>query len=146
MDRADLEAWALEETEAAPACCPICDPQTETLPTEDGHLHLSKLASEILEYVLEAALIHLEVEQPPYRLTAGDIAACFGKTAGQISPALHRLRESGFLTVQGQSAVNSAILPKRVVLPTVSAMRTLDAFQGASESTIKSELAKLETV
>lgn len=110
----------------------------------DGQVHLSKLASEILEYILEAALIHLEIEQPPYRLTVGDIAACFGKTPGQVSPVLHRLLEAGFVILHGNRNTAAAIRPKQVVLPTVAAMRTLEAFQSECDSTIQAELAKLE--
>jgi hypothetical protein len=145
LDRNELETWASEETGQSPEHCSSCEPQNE-VPQNDGPVHLSKLASDILEYVLEAALIHLEVEQPPYRLTVSDIATCFAKTPSQISPILHRLMESGFLALKGQKAADGTIPPKRIVLPTVIAMRTLESFQSASDSTIEDELAKLEPV
>jgi hypothetical protein len=145
LDRTDLEAWAVEETGQPPGFCSSCEPQNEA-PPHDSPVHLPKLASDILEYVLEAALIHFEVEQPPYRLTVADIAACFGKTPGQISPALHRLLEDGFLAVHGHKALPAMIPPKRIVLPTVVAIRTLESFQSESDSTIADELAKLEPV
>ena len=144
LDRAELEAWAIDETGAPPGYCQSCQPQAEASLRESAS-HLSKTAGDMLEYILEAALIHLEVEQPPYRLTAGDIAACFGKTTGQISPALRQLVESGFLSVPGYDAITGAISPRRMVFPTVTAMRTLEAFQTASDATIETELAKLES-
>jgi hypothetical protein len=144
LDRAELETWVAEETGVAAGQCPACEPQVETPPNGDGHIHLSKLPSEILEYILEAALIHFEVEQPPYRLTVADIAACFGKTPGQISPALHRLLESGMVVVPGHKNTAATITPKRIVLPTVAAIRTIEAFRSDSDSTIEGELAKLE--
>lgn len=144
LDRAELEAWAAEQAGIAPGPCPMCQPQVETPPNGDGHIHLSKLPREILEYILEAALIHFEVEHPPYRLTLADIAACFGKTPGQILPALNRLLESGMVVVAGHKNMAAAIPPKRIILPTVAAIRTIEAFRGESESTIEGELAKLE--
>jgi hypothetical protein len=143
-NRTELEAWAAEETGASPERCPKCDFESQASPSGEVHTHLSKLARDVLEYILEAALIHLEIEHPPYHVTVGDISACFGKTPGQISPVLHRLLEGGFLTVQGHVGTAAAFPPKRVVLPTVTALRTLEAFRTESDSTIQDELAKLE--
>jgi hypothetical protein len=144
LNRAELEAWTVDETGTPPEYCPTCEPQNESIACGDGHVHLSKLANEILEYVLEAALIHFEIERPPYHLTVGDIAACFAKTPGQIAPALQRLLETGFVIIQGHVGTAATIPPQRVVLPTVAALRTLEAFQAESDSTIQNELAKLE--
>jgi hypothetical protein len=144
LDRLELEAWAIEQTGASPDHCAQCNPKNETLAGGDNHVHLSKLASDILEYVLEAALIHFEIDRPPYHLTVADIAACFGKTPGQVSPVLHRLLEAGFINIQGNVGPGVAIPPKRVVLPTVTAIRTLEAFRAESDPTIQIELAKLE--
>jgi hypothetical protein len=143
LDRTELEAWATEQTGASPERCPECEFENQGRASGECQNHLSKLASDILEYVLEAALIHFEIEHPPYHLTVGDISACFQKTPGQISPALHRLLEGGFVTVQGHVGA-AAIPPKRVVLPTVVALRTLESFRTESDSTIHEELAKLE--
>jgi hypothetical protein len=143
LDRGELDAWALEESGGLPGYCSICQPQNDALPN-DGHVHLSKLASDLLDHILEVALIHLDVEQPPYRLTVADIAACFGKTPGQISSVLHHLRDGGFVTVPGHKSTTAVVAPKQIVLPTVIAMRTLEAFRNESDSTIQNELAKLE--
>jgi hypothetical protein len=134
----------MEEIGATPDHCAQCDPTNDTLASSEVPIHLSKLASDILEYILEAALIHFEIERPPYHLTVADIAACFAKTPGQISPALHRLLDAGFVTIQGHINPAAVIPPKRVVLPTVAAIRTLEAFRSESDSTIQNELAKLE--
>lgn len=141
LDRAELEDWAIQETGASPEHCPKCGKKEADI--HDSQAHLSKLASEVLEYILEAAIIHFEVERPPYHLTVADIAACFGKTPGQISPVLHRLLEAGFITIQGHVGPVAPVPPKRVVLPTVTAIRTLEAFRAESDSTIQIELAKL---
>jgi hypothetical protein len=143
-ERVELEAWALEETKAPLEYCSVCEAQNEAITSGDGHVHLSKLPSDVLEYILEAALIHLEIEQPPYHLTVADICSCFAKTPGQISRVLNRLLEAGFVVLHGNGNMAAAIRPKRVVLPTAAALRTLAAFQTESDSTIRAELAKLE--
>ena len=142
LDRNELQAWAVEETGAAPEGC-HCNLENQSPPDSD-HVQLSKLARDVLEYILEAALIHLEIEHPPYHLTVGDISAFFGKTPGQMSPVLQRLLEGGFLTVQGRVGTAVAFAPKRVVLPTMTALRTLEAFRTESDSTNREELAKLD--
>ena len=134
----------MEEMGASPQQCPTCNLDSDAAVGGESQIHLSKLASEILEYILEAALIHFEIEHPPYHLTVADIAACFGKTPGQISPVLHRLLEGGLVTIQGHVGASAAIPPKRVVLPTATAVRTIEGFKADSDSTIRAELAKLE--
>jgi hypothetical protein len=144
LDRTELEAWAAEETGVSPDRCPKCDFEKQESASDEAQIHLSKLPSEVLEYIVEAALIHFEIERPLYHLTVADIASCFGKAPGQISPVLHRLLEAGFITIQGDVGPAAPIPPKRVVLPTVTAIRTLEAFRTESESTIQIELAKLQ--
>jgi hypothetical protein len=85
----------------------------------------------------------MEQEHPPYRLTVGDIAACFGKTPGQISPVLRHLIDDRFVTVCGKMANASPIPPTRIVLPTAAALRTLDAFREQSDAVVQTELQKL---
>jgi hypothetical protein len=141
LDRQELEAWAQEETAASAAHCAGCRPEhDEVIAAEPAHL--TRLGREILDYVLDAAVIHMEHESPPYRLSIADIAACFAKTPAQIRPALHRLIEDGFLTVQGDFGSSLMLSPRRVVLPTIAAMRMLEAFGDASDAMIDSELAK----
>jgi hypothetical protein len=144
LDPTELEAWAAEETGASPERCKKCDFANQEMGRGEAQIHLSKLPSEVLEYILEAALIHFEIEHPPYHLTVADIAACFGKRPGQISPVLHRLLEAGLVTIPGHRVTAAAIPAKRVVLPTAAALRTLHAFQAESDSTLEAELAKLE--
>jgi hypothetical protein len=143
LDRAELETWATEETAATPASCAGCQPNIEAVPTSAGQARPSKLGREILDYVLDAAVIHLEHEYPPYRLTIGDIAACFAKTPGQLRPALNRLIDEGLLMPVGQGRSSSLRLPQRIVRPTMQALRTLESFRDESDAAIQSELNKL---
>ena len=141
----ELRAWALEETGAGASPCGKCLPEHEVPGEDSGEIHLTKLGADILDYILDAALIHLEHEHPPYRLTVSDISACFAKTPGQLSPVLHRLMADGLLTIDGKPGDASPIPVKRIVWPTIRALRTLQAFQAESDETIQTELAKLHT-
>jgi hypothetical protein len=143
LNRIELETWADEESGHRSAYCSACAPESEQ--STNGHepIHLSKLGADVLDYVLDAALIHMEQEHPPYRLTVTDIAACFGKTPGQISSVLHNLIDDGFVTVPGTIANASPIPSKRIVLPTPAALRTLEAFRDESDAAIQVELEKL---
>lgn len=145
LDRSELEEWACEEAAVLLADCESCVPQNEAAQSDADQIHLSKLAREILEYVLDAALIHLDEETPAYHLTVGDIAACFAKSPAQISPALHRLIDGGLVSVEGKIGPDSPLPPKRVAVPTIAAMKTLLAFQCESDSIIEQELAKLNS-
>jgi len=78
---------------------------------DTGPVHLTKLGGEILDYILDAALIPMENEYPPYRLTVSDIAACFGKTPGQISPIIQPLINHGLLTLPGKMGPAATIRP-----------------------------------
>jgi hypothetical protein len=141
----ELRTWAVEESGSGAAACENCRPEHEFPSEGSKEVHLTKLGADILDYVLDAALIHLDHEQPPYRLTVSDIAACFGKTPGQLSSALHRLIDDGLITVDGRLSPAVPIPFKRMVWPTIRAFRTLQAFQVESDETIQSELAKLHT-
>jgi hypothetical protein len=139
MDRMELETWAVETSGLAADSCPKCRPASER-PAEA--VHLTRLARDVLDYVLDAAVIHLEHEHPPYHLTIGDIAACFAKTPGQLGPVLQSLVEQGMVVCPGTTAIGAGS-PKRVVLPTIAALRTLEAFHQLDEASLEAELAKL---
>lgn len=143
LDRQELKSWSAEETGVVARCCDTCQPDLDVTGNNNGQPHLSKLSAEIVDYVLDAALIHMEHEVPPYRLTLSDIAACFNKTPGQISPVVHRLIDEGFLSVIGRIGSASPIPVKRIVLPTILAMKSLEAFRCESDSAIQTELDKL---
>ena len=134
----ELCSWAREQA-AAVSHCPDCRPDAQA---ESGHgasAQPSKLARDVLDYVLDAAVIHMEHEYPPYHLTTGDIAACFAKSPGQLASALDNLSEAGLVTLSERN-----ISPVRqIVFPTASALRTLPAFAEEGEVALQTELAKL---
>jgi hypothetical protein len=139
----ELQSWATQETGKIAEVCERCHPDQPPETTSAGEVHLSRLAAEILDYVLDATLIHMEHEYPPYRLAVSDIAACFAKTPAQIGTPLRQLVDDGLVIVNGKMQIASAIDPKRMVWPTLRAMRTLEAFQAESDESIHKELAKL---
>lgn len=139
----ELKVWAAEETDLAAVVCDNCRPGEENLSEESSSPHLTKLAAEVLDYVVEAAVIHLDNEHPPYRLCVGDIAACFAKTPGQLSAALHQLVDMGLTVMHGRMAKDAPFGPKVLVFPTPDALRTLDAFREESDAALVAELEKL---
>lgn len=142
LDRDELTAWGAAETGREVACCGTCRADQELPAPAASAGTLSKLSRDVLDYVLEAALIHMEHQLPPYRLALSDIAACFGKKPGQIAPVVGRLIDEGWLTLIGKQSA-AAKLRRGVVAPTVLAMRTLTAFQDESDAAIETELEKL---
>jgi hypothetical protein len=144
LSRDELQAWLTEQTETPVQWCPNCRPEAADAARLGGEMHPSKLAREILDYVLDAAVIHLEHEYPPYRLTVGDIAACFAKTPGQLAAALRQLSDEGLLFIP-QARVTTSWTVRQVVFPTAAALKTLDAFRKESDAAIQTEVAKLQT-
>lgn len=139
LRRDELIAWAAEQAAAA-SLCPGCHPDQDGEP-DRGTLRPSKLGRDILDYILDAAVIHLEHESPPYHLTIGDIAACFAKTPGQLADALRRLDKAALIVIPG----NSMLSTRRIVYPTPRALQTLPAFADASAADLQAELSKLHT-
>ena len=139
LQQDELSNWAGEQA-AATSLCPECRPDLKVSPEREV-TRPSKLARDILDYILDAAVIHLEHENPPYHLTIGDIAACFAKTPGQLADALHRLSEGGLVTTTGSN--NS--IARQIVYPTTRALQTLPAFAAAKDVELQVELAKLHS-
>jgi hypothetical protein len=96
-----------------------------------------------LEYVLEAAVIHFDDETPPYHLTVEMIAAYLGKSPGQVSPALYRLVDDGFLLCDRSVCSGKPFRARAVVYPTQRALRTLPEYSNYEDEMMAAELAKL---
>jgi hypothetical protein len=101
------------------------------------------LGKEILEYILEVAVIHLDRQDADYQLTVANVAECFSKTPKQILPVVLRLSESGYVQIES-STTNSGLLAfNRRVLPTPSALRMLPAYADAPHTKVIAELSRL---
>jgi len=76
-------------------------------------------------------------------LTVGKAAKCLAKTPGQLAATFQRLGEQGLLKLAGNRKPGEPAPINCQLLPTVAAMKTLPAFQDASEAEIEAELAAL---
>lgn len=135
----ELIDWA-RNWQQVPSYCPVCCP-LDAANSEPEEIHLSKLGREILEYVLEAAVIHFDEDSLPYRLCAGDIAECFGRTVGHMSPSFRRLFDEGLLTTTGST---KHLTPRKKIFPTLLALRQLPELAESSEAELQRELLKLQ--
>lgn len=141
LEAESLKSWALEQAQAEPKSCPSCLADGSASPT----LHLSHLDKEVLSFVLEVATLHLDDHDAGYLLTVGRTAKCLAKTPGQLAATLERLVEQQLLKVVGTVRPGEQLPVHCQLLPTVSAMRTLPAFQELSDAEIEAELAALST-
>jgi len=142
LEREELQQWAAKQGTAL-TLCEKCRPKDEAIRDRTHSTGLTKLARELLDYIVEAAVIHFEHEHPPYRLCVDDISACFAKTPGQLSSALYQLVDEGWAEVQGRIAKDAPFGPKVLVFPTVAALRTLAGFCDDSDDILQAELQKL---
>jgi hypothetical protein len=140
-DWRQLQAWAAEETGGDAKLCSDCQPLNEVA-DETSPDRLTKLAAEVLDYVLESATIHFENAYPPYKLSVGDIAACFAKSPGQLAGAFQQLAEGGWL-VFDQMSHDGHWKPRQRVYPTETALRTLAVYRDSSDRDLREELSKL---
>lgn len=139
--REELEAWAIEQAKEV-TDCEVCRPREETNPIA-GPLRLSRLAREVLDYVVESAEIHFGRDPPTYHLTIGDIAGCFAKSPGQLSAALHQLTEQGLAVIEGRVFKDGRLGPKLIVFPTVAALRLGEGEETQDDAEIERDLARL---
>jgi hypothetical protein len=139
LDLEQLKTWAKEQTEHEPTFCILCSPQ-QNIETES---HLTKLDRDILDFVLESATIHMEVDERPYLLNVGMVARCLDKTVGQLTAAFNRLVDDGLLALVEKVKLGEAPSPRCGIMPTAKALRTLPYFSALDDSQIDDELSKL---
>lgn len=146
-DRDELIAWSEREYGQPPVECPQCHPSSQQplapLPPAERDHSLTPLAKEIVDFVVEAAVIQLDREEPDYDLTIGGLATALDKTPGQITSTLLHLVENGYLRIAGNSVSGRALPKGRGVFPTAAALRTLPAFTELSRRAIEKELGRL---
>ncbi|HWB14234.1 MAG TPA: hypothetical protein VG826_33715 [Pirellulales bacterium] len=140
LDADSLKAWAMEQAQAEPECCAGClgDASSDTPPR-----HLSHLDKEVLSFVLEVAMLHLDDRDATYLLTVGKTAKCLAKTPGQLGATLRRLVDDGLLELVGKVGPGNAAPVGCRLMPTVAAMRTLPCYQESSDAEIAKELSTL---
>jgi hypothetical protein len=140
--------WATSECGREACSCDQCQPteviRAEALtPRETGPRPLTKQGGDIVDYVLDVALIHLGQGGGGYHLTVGDLAQYLAKTRAQVTPAIVRLLEDGYLRTEGEIVPGAALPRQQAIFPTVLAMRILPAFEELPAEEIEAELARL---
>lgn len=140
LDIEELKSWAMEQAHAEPKICATC---LTGEPEQDHPLHLSHLDKEVLAFVLEVATLHLDDRDASYLLTVGKTANCLAKTPGQLTATIQRLVDQGLLTLSCKLGHGAAPPIHCQLMPTIAAMKTLPAFEAASDAEIEAELATL---
>jgi DNA-binding transcriptional ArsR family regulator len=143
LDRQELVDWVLHELGQSLERCADCSPETELPAATNGDGHLSRLAAEILDYVLESATIHLDEDSAPYVTTIGAVAIGIGKSPRQIEPALKRLFDGGYLIAEHPVGDGKSLHVRDPVYPTPGALRTLPYYHEWADEDLNLELAKL---
>jgi hypothetical protein len=131
------------ELDSEPVYCDKCNPTDETQSLTGPHeKQLTKLGKDIIDYVVEAAVVCLD-QGADYDASVDDVAAYLGKTPAQITAALLRLIEDGYLRIEGKFDAQHAVPGRRLIYPTADALRTLPAFEQMSVRKVKAELEQL---
>lgn len=138
----ELQTWATEETGAGAHFCDRCQPLAANHATSAEPL--TQLAADVLDYVLEAASIHLEHDYPPYQLRVADIAVCFATSPAALSDALIQLSREGCLDIVGTRTQDNRPRAHQPVYPTPTALRTLPAYREMTPNDLQAELSKLQ--
>lgn len=150
----ELEAWAEAEFGGHLRRCARCRPAERraspqvglaTGEAEETH-HLTKLGDHLLSFVLEVAVMSLDAmanyqADPP---TVGALAQYEGKSIRQIAPALSRLLEDGFITIDGDTSPEAKRRRQSIVYPTAAALRTVPAFAELTANELDRALASLQ--
>jgi hypothetical protein len=141
-DAAELRDWARQDIGHAAAACELCAPEAAASPIAPSALRgaaaPTRLGREIVDAVVEAAVIHLDRRDGGYDWTLAHVARAVGRTTAQIRATVARLIAEGLL--EGGAEPLGAGTP---LLPTGRSLRTLPAFAAASDDEIDAELAGL---
>jgi hypothetical protein len=142
----ELVNWAVEESPRGYEYCIQCTPQDQkSSNTPSPVRRLTRLGKEILEYILEVTVIHLDRQDSDYQVTVGDLAECFLKTPKQILPVLLRMSDAGYVQIEA-STTNSGLSSRRLrVLPTPSALRMLPAYANVPDSQVACDIDRLSS-
>ena len=140
----ELVNWAVEESPRGYEYCVQCTPQ-DLRPSNAGSpaRRLTRLGKEILEYILEVTVIHLDRQDADYQVTVDELAECFSKRPKQILPVLLRLAEMGYVQLDPPKANGQSFASDDRVLPTTSTLRMLPTYADVPELQVIAELRRL---
>lgn len=144
LDLDEIITWAHDDSGRAPEDCPECQPRAAVTPAEvTADRHLTKLGKEIVDYVVEVAMIHLDHQDTDYHTTVDDVAHCLDKSIKQIAAALLRLVADGYLRLDPAATDEDSLAPQTSVLPTADAFRTLPNYRKLGDDEIEAEIQSL---
>lgn len=143
----ELVRWSSEHLGGAPRECATCRP-TGPAPRPDSSPGEStkswtRQERQIMDYVLDVAVIHLDNGESGYHLTVGDLAAYLSKSVRQIAPAVLQLVERDDLRLVGKWMPGAALAQGHGLLPTVKSLRTVPAYADLPAAQLASLLAHL---
>ena len=118
----------LDWTDTEPVLCEACQPNEAI----EQPRHLTKVGKDIVDYVVEAAVISLD-QGAEYDASLADIAAYLNKTPAQIANIITQLVHDGYLRTESSH-----------VYPTADALRTLPAFEQLPIREVEAELQQLD--
>jgi len=139
LDRSELAAWCVNEYGTEPDPCPTCAAAESP---HESH-HLTRLGRDILDYVLDVAIIHLESDARPYHLTVADVAQCLRKTPRQLKSMFDQLIEEGYLTIDASRIRIMDPFDRSLIHPMAAALRTLEYFAACDLPSVEAEIARL---
>jgi hypothetical protein len=139
-DRDELINWAEETGGAPPPACEACSPMAASAPAES--VPLTRLSSNVLNHVLETTVVQMTNGDEDQGITMAEVASCLGKTPAQLTAAVKRLMEGGYLLTPAIGGRNGRVSPRTLLAPTPAALRTLPGFAETSEDDLRRELAR----
>ena len=148
LDLISLRDWVHDESGNEPVYCEHCRPELQT-PTEAQKAtarksdELTSLGKEIVNYVLEIAVMCLDGATSDYRVTLDDLAQFLGKSPAQLNAAVGRLVDDEYVVLD-HPIERRAKLPNDLgILPTAKSLQRIPAFQKLSPNEIGLELKRL---
>lgn len=145
----ELRDWANEEIGRPAVACALCAPDAAEPPTPVAPRageRPSRLGREILEVVIEAAVIHLDRRDGAYTLAVADVAQALGKTPAQLRGAITRLLAEGHLETDAPPGRAAPLAGGAALYPTPRSLRALPAFADASDEQLAAELLELHAI
>jgi len=143
IDHEALVAFAREVLAQEHQGCAQCSPDEALATSTSVKPHLTHLSGLIVDYVLDAAMIHLDDENRAYQLSIDMIAKCMGKSVGQLSATMSRLFADGYLEAEGPTNGKGKHAAQQLVFPTALALKTLPYYSELSDELLQVDLAKL---
>lgn len=148
MSLFELTDWVRETCGCEVTCCAACQPTTQppdgAAANETEEMRLTPLASNILNYSLETAIVHLTNDSGRYHVTIREAANCLHKTPSQLSAPIGRLVAARLLTAWPPTRRNGQFDQDAAIWPTIAALRTLDCYASWTDADLQQELRRLD--